>query len=104
MPFNPDDLNQRLIRLPTHGAGWLACLLLMSCGGGNQATSAPCPFDASLTVNDPGCSNTLPIADPGSPQTVDADQVVILNGSGSTDPGGSIATYEWTQASGPMSP
>ena len=100
MPFNPDDLNQRLIRLPTHGAGWLACLLLMSCGGGNQATSAPCPFDASLTVNDPGCSNTLPIADPGSPQTVDADQIVLLNGSGSTDPGGSIATYEWTQASG----
>ena len=103
MPFISDDRNHRHARLWARAAGWFICLLLTACGGGggNQASSAPCPFDASLTINDPGCSNSLPIADPGSPQTVDADQVVILDGAGSTDPDGKITLYSWTQTSGP---
>jgi hypothetical protein len=54
----------------------------------------------TFTVNVP--ANVAPISNPGM------DQIVILptttaalNGSASSDPDGSIATYAWTQVSGP---
>lgn len=43
----------------------------------------------------------LPIADAGPDQTVGDDETVLLDGSNSTDPDGSITTYSWTQTSGP---
>jgi hypothetical protein len=50
-------------------------------------------------------SNQAPVADAGSDQTVtDTDgngtQSVTLDGSGSADPGGSIASYAWSWANG----
>ncbi|NIP13653.1 MAG: hypothetical protein GWM88_02480, partial [Pseudomonadales bacterium] len=44
---------------------------------------------------DPG-----PVADAGPDQSVQEEIVVNLTGSGSTDPGGAIASYQWSQDSG----
>ena len=41
-----------------------------------------------------------PVASAGPNQTVDAATVVTLNGSGSNDPDGTIASYAWTQTAG----
>jgi hypothetical protein len=45
--------------------------------------------------------NQSPQANAGTDQAVSAGTLVTLNGSGSTDPDGSIASYQWTQTSGP---
>ncbi|MCX5852538.1 MAG: PKD domain-containing protein, partial [Deltaproteobacteria bacterium] len=45
--------------------------------------------------------NVPPVADAGPNQTVDEEVVVTLNGSGSTDPDGTIASWQWTQTGGP---
>jgi len=51
-----------------------------------------------LTVT---ASNTPPIANAGSDQSVLPDVTVTLDGTASSDPGGSIASYQWSQLSGP---
>lgn len=43
-----------------------------------------------------------PIANAGSDQTVNPDQTVQLDGSGSSDPRNQTLTYKWTQTSGPQ--
>ncbi len=54
----------------------------------------------SFTVSAPVPVNTPPTADAGSPQTVTAGSggtaSVTLNGSGSSDPEGPIASYSWS--------
>jgi YD repeat-containing protein len=42
-----------------------------------------------------GTGNQLPVADPGSPYTVTEDHTVTLDGSGSSDPDGTVDFYEW---------
>ncbi len=44
--------------------------------------------------------NQPPVADAGNPQTVKPLAKVALDGSGSFDPDGSIASYSWTQTTG----
>ncbi len=45
--------------------------------------------------------NQQPVADAGDDQTVDADEIVALDGSGSFDPDGHIPlSYQWTQTTG----
>ena len=44
--------------------------------------------------------NQPPVADAGSDQAVTEGATVALNGSNSTDPGGSIAAYAWQQTDG----
>ncbi len=45
--------------------------------------------------------NSPPVAAAGEDQGVRVGEKVFLNGSGSYDPDGGIAAYEWTQLSGP---
>lgn len=45
-------------------------------------------------------ANTPPTANAGPDQTVEPWSEVTLNGSGSTDPDGSITSYTWTQTAG----
>ncbi|MEN8692424.1 MAG: PKD domain-containing protein [Desulfobacterales bacterium] len=45
--------------------------------------------------------NLPPIADAGVDQTVNEGDIVALDGSNSSDPNGSIATYFWEQTAGP---
>ncbi len=61
---------------------------------GNLAVSTDRTF-TTLTVNLP------PTANAGPDQTVWANSLVILDGSGSTDPEGALLTYTWTQTTGP---
>ena len=51
--------------------------------------------DAS-TPAPPVTNNTPPTADPGGPYTVATGASITVNGSGSSDPDGSIASYRWT--------
>lgn len=55
---------------------------------------------ADLILDIAGAGNTPPTANAGADQTVVTGQVVTLNGSGSSDPDGTIASYSWTQTSG----
>jgi len=59
---------------------------IVSCGGGGGG----------------GGGNTDPVADAGSALTVNAQIIVILNGTASKDPDGSITRFEWIQKSGPI--
>lgn len=63
-------------------------LLLSGCGGGDgDGEDAP--------------ANRSPVADAGVNQTVDADETVTLDGSGSADPDGTINNHQWEQMTGP---
>lgn len=55
----------------------------------------------TVTVVNPN-TNQPPIANAGTDQTVNENTTVTLNGTGSSDPDGSIASYQWTQTAGPV--
>jgi predicted RNA-binding protein with TRAM domain len=66
--------------------------LTVTDGGGLQSTDT-CIVNVSWV-------NLPPTADAGSDQTVDEGVTVTLDGSNSTDPDDSIASYQWKQLSG----
>ena len=53
-----------------------------------------------VTVNITTSANQMPRADAGGHQTVQEGSVVILDGSGSSDPDDGIASYLWNQTGG----
>ena len=57
----------------------------------------------TATIHFPGPQDPVegPIADAGDDQTVDAESIVILDGSGSYHTDGEITEYFWEQVSGP---
>jgi hypothetical protein len=59
-------------------------LIISACGGGGT----------------PGSSSKDPVADAGLDQTGKVGDQITLNGSGSSDPGGSIASFAWIQTLG----
>jgi len=56
---------------------------------------------ASANVQVTVGGNTPPIANAGADFTVNGATTASLNASGSSDPGGSIASYQWSEVSGP---
>jgi PKD domain len=44
--------------------------------------------------------NGPPVASAGPDQAINSDLTVLLDGTGSNDPGGNIVSYEWLQAGG----
>ncbi|HEU5138189.1 MAG TPA: PKD domain-containing protein [Steroidobacteraceae bacterium] len=60
--------------------------------------TASAPSTVSVTVNP--AANVPPTANAGANQTVTAGATVTLNGTASSDPDGSIASYAWTQTAG----
>ncbi|GAB5413788.1 MAG: hypothetical protein Cons2KO_13910 [Congregibacter sp.] len=68
-------------------------LLLAACGGGGGGSSSASQPSAPV--------NAAPIAEAGAAQSVDTGVVVRLSGAQSRDPDGTIASYAWTQTSGP---
>ncbi len=65
-------------------------LALSGCGGGSKSKNNPPPPPA----------NVSPTANAGPDQTVAVDVLVTLNGGGSTDSDGTVASYAWTQTAG----
>ena len=71
------------------GRLWIVALLTMlltACGGGGGGG---------------GPDNQAPIADAGLSRTAIAGEFVLLDGSGSRDPDGTIVRWRWLQSSGP---
>lgn len=65
----------------------LATLLLVACGSNSGGPSQPI--------------NVFPKANAGGPQAVVSGATVTLDGTGSFDQDGSLASYAWTQTEGP---
>ncbi|MGB0653029.1 MAG: S8 family serine peptidase [Thermoplasmatota archaeon] len=55
----------------------------------------------SLYGHDAVTGNRAPVADAGPDQVVRSGDVVVLDGTGSSDPDGDPLTYQWTQTAGP---
>ena len=70
----------------------ISAVLLTACGGGGGSSSS--------SSSSGGNTNTAPIANAGSNQTVTSGVTVTLNGTASSDPDGTIASYAWTQTAG----
>lgn len=58
------------------------------------------PATVNITVNPAGGPNAAPVANAGNAQTVSSGFGVTLDGTGSTDADGTIASYAWTQTAG----
>ena len=66
----------------------------------NDGTVNSTADEVTITVNQVSNTNTAPVANAGTNQTVDANQVVTLDGSASNDADGDDLTYLWTAPNG----
>jgi beta-lactam-binding protein with PASTA domain len=57
--------------------------------------------NVDIVVSTGPAPNVPPVADAGNNQTVSEGDAVNLNGTGSSDSDGSIASFSWTQTAGP---
>ena len=62
----------------------------------NAGTSTTAPPPSGTTDPPPAPSNVAPTADPGGPYGGTPGTAVTVDGTGSVDPDGSIASYRWT--------
>lgn len=78
-------------------AGWV--LLLTACGDGSSTRVC---FGSESFCRDAFTANQTPHADAGPDLEAVAGTRVSLDGSESRDPDGSVASYSWSQESGPV--
>jgi len=88
--------SQPTFTAPSVGATATLTFSLVVTDNGGLASAAS---TVNVTVT-PAGSNVPPTANAGPAQTVSAGAVVTLNGTGSTDSDGTIASYAWTQTVG----
>jgi lysophospholipase L1-like esterase len=74
----------------------IVMLGLYGCGGSSGGSFVPPPPPPPP----PPPANVAPTANAGLDQTVDSGVTVTLNGGGSTDSDGTVASYAWTQNGG----
>jgi peptidoglycan/xylan/chitin deacetylase (PgdA/CDA1 family) len=89
-------LSSRTVARPTFTApstGTVSFQLVVNDGQVNSS-----PSTVNITVST--APNRSPVANAGPAQTVQAGQVVQMEGSGSSDPDGDPLTYQWTQTGG----
>lgn len=67
---------------------------------GNDCTTDTCGFGLLDTADAVRAVSTAPAADAGPDAAVDGGTPVSLNGGNSSDPGGHIVSYTWTQVGG----
>lgn len=66
-------------------------------------TADPNPANNSATVTTTvEAPNQLPVADAGADQTVKQRTAVMLDGTGSSDPDGTLVAFRWYQTAGPL--
>ncbi|MFT6287332.1 MAG: serine protease [Alcanivorax sp.] len=84
------------MRIHSDNRAWIVPLILLcvGCGGGGGSSSGN-------SGTNPAPSNQAPIANAGGAQTVSGLSDVILDGTGSNDPDGSIDSWQWQQTAGP---
>lgn len=63
-------------------------------------TTSRASLAGMVTYKGENVSNQAPTANAGPDQTVTQGDLVTLNGTGSSDPDGTIASYAWTQTAG----
>jgi len=73
----------------------VSLLALVACGGGGGGGSSSDPGVPFVSI--------VPVANPGLDQHVETGEIVQLDGSGSTNPGGGLLTYRWEMGSRPAS-
>lgn len=69
-------------------------------GVARGATNSIGATDQPENATAPPVSNVIPVANAGVNQSVAADVTVTLDGTGSTDSDGTVASYAWTQTAG----
>ncbi|MCC6357416.1 MAG: hypothetical protein IT450_01620 [Phycisphaerales bacterium] len=81
-------------------AGWTTAIALgfggLLVGGCPQTAATSASEDASISASE----NTAPTAAAGADITAAGDQLVVLDGSGSTDADGDRLAFIWRQVSG----
>ncbi len=88
------------ISLPGDGQT-VATFTVRFCPTNIQAATGTATATASNATNSPlevplaGTGNNAPLCDAGGPYTGTAGQPVAFDGSGSSDPGGTITAYDW---------
>ena len=81
--------------MPSYNKAWIITLMLLlaACGGGGGGGSSSA---------NPTPANQPPVANAGGAQTVSGFSAVILDGTSSSDPDGSIDSWQWQQTAGPV--
>ncbi len=69
----------------------MSILVLTACGGGGSGGGG-----------NGATPNLAPLAEAGASVTVAPGEFVVLDGSGSSDPDGTVATWQWEQVQGPV--